>query len=99
MAKRPNAKGKTIDFIPKGSDSGPGGGARVKSHAGAPTLYSVNRGEKTLEGAQPGVGRVFPPVYGSNPGIGLNRKSTQKKKSGGGYVPSAGDLTASPNPF
>lgn len=97
MAKRPNAKGKTLAFVLKGSDSGPGGGKKVKSHAGSPTLYSVHRGEQTLASAQPGTGRVYPPVYGKN--IGLNQKSKLKKKKGGGYVPSASDYTNSPNPF
>lgn len=99
MGNRPKSYSKTTDLVLRGSDSGPGGGARVRSYGGAPTLYSTNRGEKTLESNQPGTGRVYPPVYGESPNIGQNQKSSLRKKSAPGYTPTAGQLTASPNPF
>lgn len=107
MAKTPKsfADGFTIASLTSGSDSGPtgsnsGGGSPKgsgKGYKGAPTIVSVNRGEKVLT-EDAGSKDIYPPVYG-----GGNRQTTITSKKGrggkGGYMPSAADRTNSPNPF
>lgn len=95
--KRPAQKGKTIAFVLKGSNSPPSSKkGKGSGFRGAPTIKEVNRGERTLASAQPGSGRMFPPVHGGKPMV-IQTKKTLKKNKGPGYVPSASDLTNSPN--
>lgn len=91
------ASGFTIQSLIPGSDSGPSG-TTPRSFGGAPTLFSINRGEKAV--AKPeSEKRVYPPTYGGGPRQVTTLKSKRAPKTGGGYVPSASDITNSPNPF
>lgn len=92
------ADGFTIQSLQAGSDSPPTGPGTPRSFGGAPTLFSINRGEKAMAQGD-GPVRVYPPTYG-----GANRQVTpisskRTRKNAPGYNPSASDITNSPNPF
>lgn len=99
------ADGFTIQSLTPGSDSGPTGSpsgsgsvkGSGKGYKGAPTLVSVNRGEKVLT-EDAGSKNIYPPTYG---GIEPQVTITSKKGRGGkgGYMPTSTDRTNSPNPF
>lgn len=107
MAKRKKsfADGFTVESLIGGSDSGPTGSASGsgsvkgsgKGYKGAPTLVSVNRGEKTLS-EDAGSKNIYPPTYG---GGNQQITTTAKRARGGkgGYMPTSTDRTNSPNPF
>lgn len=100
--KKSFADGFTIESLRGGSDSGPtdaGGRGTPRTFGGAPTLFSINRGEKALADEGDGAKRVYPPTYGGGKRQITTLRSSRKGKSGGGYVPSASDITNSPNPF
>jgi len=92
------ADGFTIASLQGGSDSAPTGPGTPRSFGGAPTLFSINRGEKAMLSGD-GTKRVYPPTYGGGNRQVTTFNSKRKGKNAPGYVPSASDITNSPNPF